>query len=112
MADLALYTLPEHWPNAVASIIETMKKASLQIVSTLAYDIIVWSHDPQGDNWQSVLLELLTVLPEEVNNSAKHCCVLSPWGIVTYSPGVSTTGRGICVSMHGYWWMQPINHFW
>jgi len=34
MADLALYTLPEHWPNAVASIIETMKKASLQIVST------------------------------------------------------------------------------
>jgi len=34
MADLVLYTVPDHWPNAVASMVETMKKASLQIVST------------------------------------------------------------------------------
>ncbi|XP_065904162.1 importin-13-like [Dysidea avara] len=49
MADLVLYTIPDHWPNAVASMVETMRKASLQI----------------GDQWQNVLVELLTVLPEE-----------------------------------------------
>ena len=35
MADLVLYTVPDHWPNAVNSMVETMRKASLQIVSTI-----------------------------------------------------------------------------